>query len=127
MATNKLTLKEQKFLDLLFTSAKGNATLAAHGAGYGSTMPSAGVLGYRLLRKVKIQRALVARQHRQIKASILTAERRDELLSAIAQRGEDSARIRAIAELNKCSGRHSIKHVTDVTETLADIIAGSRE
>ena len=126
--TKKLNLKEQKFIDLLFTTAKGNATQAAKGAGYGRTLRSARQAGYKLLTKSDIQQALVTRQARQVKAGILSADARDTILSALAQTAtQEHNRIAAIKELNKCSGRHSIKHVLDVTETLSDIIAGSRE
>lgn len=124
----KLTLKEQKFLDLLFTSARGNATQAAKGAGYGRTLRSARQAGYKLLTKGDIQRALVARQAREVRRAVLTADERDAILSTIADgKARDHDRIAAIKELNKCGGRHSIKHVIDGRLTLEQILTESRK
>jgi phage terminase small subunit len=64
----------------------------------------------RLLKKADIK-ALIADRSRQLEASsILTAEQRDEILSRIALEGEHRDSIKAISELNKCSGRHLLKH-----------------
>jgi phage terminase small subunit len=125
--TKTLTLKEQRFVDAYLGSAGGNGVLAARLAGYQQTEKALRVTASRLLVKANIRDAVAARVKEQTRKSILTADERDKILSTIASRGEDAARIRAIAELNRCSGRHSIKHVLDVTETLSDIIAGSRK
>jgi len=127
MAPNKLTLKEQRFVDAYLGSAGGNGVQAARLAGYQQTEKALRVTASRLLAKANIQAAVALRVRRQAKQAILTADERDKILSQIAGRGTEAGRIRAIAELNKCSGRHSIKHVLDVTETLSDIIAGSRK
>jgi len=123
----KLTLKEQRFIDAYLGSAGGNGTAACRLAGYQGNAKVLGVTSVRLLAKPRIQSAVALRVRRQAKQAILTADERDKILSQIAGRGTEAGRIRAIAELNKCSGRHSIKHVLDVTETLSDIIAGSRK
>ena len=121
-----LTLKEQRFVDAYLGSAGGNGTAACRLAGYQGNPKVLGVTAVRLLAKASIQTAVTARVRRQAKQAILTADERDKILSLIANHGTEGGRLRAIAELNRCSGRHSIKHVLDVTETLSDIIAGSR-
>ncbi len=125
---SQLTLKAQRFVDAYLGISRCNATDAAFRAGYGSTRPSARVLGHRLLTKVNICQAIYARATRERTASILSAEQRDEHLSALVRSPivPPAQQISAIKEMNKCSGRHSIKHVLDVKETLASIIAGSR-
>ncbi len=72
--------------------------------------------------------AIRARTAAGTKKSILTAEQRDEHLSklVLSPITPPTTQVSAIKEMNICSGRHSIKHVLDATETLSDIIAGSR-
>ncbi len=125
---SRLTLKEQRFVDAYLGVSKGNVTDAAFRAGYGSTRPSAETLGSRLLGKVGIQQAIYKRVTREQEASIQTAKERDELLSAIARKTTEEThnRIKAMQELNRVTGRHSLKHVVEGHMTLADIIAGSR-
>lgn len=122
-----VSLKERRFVDAYLGSCNGNATEAALAAGYTANRKSASVLGVRLLGKVKIRALVQAREKKLEVKEILTADQRDKRLSQIAsQSKEDAHVISAIKELNKCSGRHSIKHVLDVTEKLSDIIAASR-
>lgn len=124
----KLSLKEQRFVDAYLGSCNGNATEAALTAGYTRNRKSAAELGSRLLRKVKIRAVIEKRQAAQTAQEIADAAERDKVLSSILRLDSIEARdrIAAIKELNKCSGRHSIRHVQDVTERLSDIIAGSR-
>ncbi len=125
----RLTLKERRFVDAYLGHCGGNATAAVRAAGYGATTSQAQrVQGSRLLTKANVQQAIKGRAAAVTKKSILTAEQRDEYLSRVALHPDVpwATQVSAIKELNKCSGRHSIKHVLDVTETLADIIAGSR-
>ena len=57
------------------------------------------------------------------------AEERDRLLSAIARNEhvEPGVRIRAIVELNRCSGRHSVKHFHEGELTLEQVLGESRQ
>lgn len=114
----KLTLKERRFVDAYLGSAAGNGTKAIVASGYSTTKnaKSAGVMATKLLAKDRIRAEIKRRVNRETQASILTAEQRDAILSTIASgnREASNARIRAIAELNKCGGRHSIKHVVDL-------------
>ncbi len=126
---SRLTLKEQRFVDAYLGHCGGNATAAVRAAGYGATTANAqGVQGLRLLRKAKIEQAIKARTSADTRKSVLTAEARDERLSKLAMSPvvPPATQVSAIRELNICSGRHSIKHVLDVKETLASIIARSR-
>ena len=124
--TAKLSERERRFVDAFMGDAAGNATKAARLAGYANT--TAEKQASRLLGKVGVQRAIAARAQRQEAKTIADAMERDRTLSAIARDTSADAhdRIAAIREMNKCSGRHSIKHVLDVTETLSQIIAASR-
>lgn len=127
--TTKLTVKERRFIDAYLGSCNGNATQAIIVSGYSTTrnVKSAGVMGTKVLAKGRVRAEVDRRLARATRSSILTADQRDAILSLIADSdADDHNRIAAIKELNKCSGRHSIKHVLDVTETLSDIIAGSR-
>lgn len=125
----KLSLKEQRFVDAFLGDAAGNATEAAVQAGYGTTRKSACVLAVRLLGKVSIGRAIAARTLGESKASILTADERDQLLSEMARKktADAKVRIRAISELNKCTGRHSVKHLHEGRLTLEQAIGASRK
>jgi phage terminase small subunit len=127
--TKPLTVKERRFIDGYLGSCAGNATQAYRLAGYKArTANVAASSAHKLLRKPKIVAAVTARQRRRTTAAILTAEQRDQHLSSLALNPlvPAATQVSAIKELNKCSGRHSIKHVLDVTESLSDIIAGSR-
>jgi hypothetical protein len=84
--------------------------------------------GSRLLSRVNVQRAILELNNRRTTQAILTADQTDRILSAIANDPEADlhARIRAIAELNRCRGRHFIKHVIDGHATLEMLLAESR-
>jgi len=68
------------------------------------------------------------RQEKQTSKAIADAAERDEMLTKIA-RGSAPAivKISAIKELNKCTGRHSIKHLHEGKLTLAQAVAASRK
>lgn len=119
--------RERRFVVEFLGKARGNATLAARRAGYSAK--SARQQASRLLTKAAIQRALVARVAKADAASIADADERDTILSSFARSGVEDTRDRiiAIAELNKCSGRHSIKHLVKGTLTLEQILTQSRE
>lgn len=125
----KLTAKEQAFVDGFLGASAGNATDAAARAGYGKNRNSSRQLAHRLLTKVHIQRAIATRTDRVTKRSILTADERDELLSDIARGAKlesTKERIRAISELNKVTGRHSVKLLHEGKVTLEQVLAESR-
>ena len=83
----------------------------------------------RLLAKANIGAAVQARVSSKTSKATLTAQERDEMLSAIACGTEQEVRdrIRAIVELNKCSWRHSIKHLHDGRLTLQQGLGDSRK
>lgn len=122
-----LTLKERRFVDAYLGTAGGNGTAAARAAGYAGSPKVLGIQAVRMLGKASIRAVIQSREKKLEAKEILTADQRDKRLSQIATASkEDGHVISAIKELNKCSGRHSIKHVLDVTEKLSDIIAESR-
>lgn len=125
----QLTLKERRFVDAYFGSAAGNATKAVLQAGYTTNRGSAKTMAARLLTKVHIRAAVNDRANRATLESIASAEERDRLLSAIARNEhvEPGVRIRAIAELNRVTGRHSIKHIHEGELTLEQALGASRQ
>lgn len=130
MATIKLTVKERRFIDAYLGSAHGNGTKAIVASGYSTTrnVKSAGVMATRLLAKSRIRAEINRRLNRATATSILTAERRDQLLSTIATDGfHEHNRISAIKELNKCTGRHSVRHVLEGKLTLEQVLGDSRK
>ena len=129
MAKNPLTAKEHAFVDCYLGSANGNGREAARRAGYKQSENALAVTASRLLKKANVAAAIKARQERKTTKAILDADARDQLLSDIAsnKNNEVRDRIRAIGELNKCSGRHSVKHMHEGTLTLEQILADSRK
>lgn len=121
---SKLSLKETRFVDEFLGGANGNATEAAVRAGYTGNRNSARVIGTRLLAKAAIGEAIAARVKQQQKATIAEADERDEILTKIARKENEDAltRISAVKELNKCSGRHSIKHLHSGKLTLEEVL-----
>lgn len=127
-APQTLSLKEQRFVDNLFGKSEGNATDAAAEAGYGNNRASSKQLGYRLLTKVHIQKAIATRGRAERKRNIADADERDEVLTAILREAKKlNTRIQAIKELNKCTGRHSIKHLHSGKVTLEQILGAARQ
>jgi phage terminase small subunit len=124
----KLSAKEARFVDAFLGSCSGNATEACLAAGYSRNRKSAAEIGSRLLRKVKIARALKAATNARQTEEIADANERDAALTTIL-RGSAPAivKISAIKELNKCTGRHSIKHLHEGQLTLAQAVAASRK
>jgi phage terminase small subunit len=121
-----LTEKERRFIEAFMGPCAGNGTKAAIAAGYGKG--GAHVRASRLLRKAKIQAALATRIERRDAQGIADASERDLMLSGIARDKSSAplARIRAIAELNKCDGRHSMTHNVRGRLTLEEAIELSR-
>jgi len=131
MPSKTLDLRAQRFVDAYLGSAAGNGTAAARAAGYKGTAATLAVQSTRLLKNAKVRKAIDARQERRTGKAILSADERDQMLTDIAKLTWSSSdkmiAIRAIAELNKCSGRHSIKHVLDGRLTLEQALTQSRK
>lgn len=127
--TPGLTLQVRRFVDAYCGSAKGNATEAARQAGYKGKPNVLAVQGTRLLRKANVRAAIAEREERRRIKGILDADARDELLSGIAQEEDHDvhARISAVKELNKVSGRHSLTHIHKGKVTLGMALALSRK
>lgn len=124
-----LSLKERRFVDAYLGTCNGNASAAVRAAGYGArTQKSQQVQGSQLLSKPIVRALIEQRNAKATEKGVADALERDTRLSGILRQNniELGFVISAIKELNKCSGRHSIKHVLDVTEKLSDIIAASR-
>lgn len=102
-----MTQRRQKFAE--YYAACGNVTQAALQAGYSETYAktSAGKLLENASVAAYLQALGIAAQN----SRILTARRRQELLSEIAENpGEESRdRIRAIDTLNKMTGEYVVK------------------
>lgn len=126
MPGKRLPLKRRRFIDAFLGSANGNATQAALDAGYSPR--TAKSQGSEILTFPDVKLAIAQRLVKAENRSIATADERDRRLSEIMRMrtAELGHVISAIKELNKCSGRHSIRVNLDVTEKLADIIAASR-
>lgn len=125
---SKMTLKQQRFVEAYLGTARGNATQAARRAGYEGTAEVLKVQGSRLLTNANVRRAIEASLRRESRREVLAADERDVLLSNFARttslRAQD--RIRAISELNKCTGRHSIRHMQAGRITLEQALERSR-
>lgn len=124
-----LSLKERRFVDAYLGSCAGNGTQAAKAAGYAGSEKVLGIQAVRLLAKARIRAAVESRQARAEEKGILAAEERDRLLSRIALAVEvkdPPTAISAVKELNKCTGRHSIKHLHEGKLTLEQALERSR-
>ncbi len=123
-----LTLKERRFVDAYLGSAGGNATQAARQAGYAGRSDVLKVQGSRLLTRANVRTAINASLRRESRDEIMAADERDRLLSMFARMTSLCVRdrIRAIAELNKCTGRHSIQHLQTGRITLEQALERSR-
>ena len=130
MAKGKtLSLKERRFIDAYLGSANGNGTEAVLAAGYQQSRKVAGVTSAQLLAKPRIRQEVERRQAARTAVAILTADERDVILSRLASLSKLNAkdRIAAIKELNKCTGRHSMKHLHDGKLTLEEVLSDSRK
>lgn len=129
MSKHKLSDQKKRFVEAFMGPARGNATHAAKLAGY--SPKTAKQQGSRLLTSVDVAREVAGYQKARARTGIADAIERDEILTKISRlpitRANNHAISVAIKELNKCSGRHSMKHVLDVGKTLADLVAGSRK
>ncbi len=119
MANKKLTPKQQKFCEEY--AASGNATQSAIAAGYSAK--TAYSIGEENLRKPEIISEIKRLSQRDKRNRIMSIDQRQEMLTQIANNGEDlNAAIRAIDTLNKMDGLYIQKHEVQVTRSLADII-----
>lgn len=127
--SKNLTLMERRFVDAYLGSARGNATQAARQAGYAGSSKVLKVQGSRLLTRANLRNAINASLRREAREEIMAADERDRLLSKFARMPSLSVRdrIRAIAELNKCTGRHSIQHLQTGRITLEQAMDLSRK
>lgn len=127
----RLDPRAQRFVDAYLGSANGNGTAAAKAAGYAGNANVLHVQANRLLQKATVRKVIDAREARRTGKAILAADERDLMLSDIARltwsSTDKNTAIRAIAELNKCTGRHSIKHVLDGKLTLEQALDASRK
>jgi phage terminase small subunit len=123
-----LTLMERRFVDAYLGSARGNAAQAARQAGYAGSPAVLKVQGSRLLTRANLRNAIDASLHREGREEVMAADERDRLLSMFARMKSLPVRdrIRAIAELNKCTGRHSIQHLQSGRITLEQAMERSR-
>lgn len=118
--------RERAFVRAFVGAAAGNATKAAILAGY--SRKSARRTATRLSSKDHIRKALEHREKQRAAQDIGDADARDRVLWSIASDEHAAARdrIRAIVELNKCSGRHSVT-LHHKGRTLEEILAESRQ
>lgn len=88
-------------------SARGNATRAPRVAGHAGSAEVLKVQGSRLLTRATVRAAIDANLARETRAAVLAADERDvpRLICALAFTSAHD-RIRAIAKLNRVTGRH---------------------
>ena len=124
--TANLTERERRFVDRFM--ATGNATQAAIAGGYSKR--TASQIGYRLLRKVQIQRGIAERT--QNDPVVWTREERQRFWTAVASgagRYGDLPirdRLKASELLGRSQADFVERHQVDSGPTLVDLIAGSR-
>ncbi len=99
-----LTIKQQRFVDAYLGATNGVGHTAAKMAGY---------------RQGQNALYVPASENRRL-PNIRAAMARDKEL-------EVRDRIRAIDELNKCSGRHSVQHLHEGRLTLEPVLGDSRK
>lgn len=121
-----MTARERAFAVAYLGAARGVAKTAAIMAGY--SRATAEQAGSRLLRNVKVRALLEKTLAKRDAKTIADAEERDRILSSIARDNQagDGERIRAIVELNRCSGRHSVT-LHHKGRSLEDILGESRQ
>jgi phage terminase small subunit len=122
-----LSVRMRRFVDAYLGSCAGNGTRAAITAGY--SRRGADVAAVRLLGNASVRKAIKERLKRDTDDAIASADERDRLLSeAMRAHGEEwLVRIRAIAELNKVTGRHSTTLNVKGTLRLEDALQQSRD
>jgi phage terminase small subunit len=123
----KLTEKQRRFVEAFLGKAQGNGTHAAIMAG--TSRKSAATVAWRLLRKVEVQKALVARMERKEAIGAVTqAERESFMADVLRDRAQDMKhRMKAADMLNRCAGAYSMTHILKGKVTIEDAIERSRE
>lgn len=122
----KLTEKQRRFVEAFLGKAQGNGTQAAMLAGV--SRGSAAPMAWKWLRKVQVQKALVARVARKEALGALTAAEREQGMAGV-WRDETlhlRDRLRAMDMLNRCAGAYSMTHILKGRLTLSQVIAASR-
>jgi phage terminase small subunit len=125
----QLSLKERRFIDAYLGSCHGNGTEAVLAAGYNQSRKAASITAARLLGKASIRQQVNARQNARTASEIADADERDRVLTEILRKAGVPAlvRISAVKELNKCTGRHSMRHLHEGKLTLEQALAASRK
>jgi hypothetical protein len=122
----KLTEKQRRFVEAFLGPAQGNGTKAAGMAGV--PRKSCATMAWRWLRKVEVQRALVARVERKEAVGAVTAAEREQ---AMADLFRDKTidlkdRLRVLDMLNRCAGAYSMTHILKGRVGISRVIALSR-
>jgi hypothetical protein len=126
MKARALSEKMRRFVEAYAGSAKGNATQAAIAAG--TPARSAGEMGSRWLKRVKVQRAIAARVQKREERGLATDAEIDQFFTDVMR---DEAlvladRIRAADLLCKVKGRYSLTHILRGKLTIADALETAR-
>jgi len=118
--TGKLTLKQRRFIEAYIGEAQGNASEAAHLAGYSGTRKTLEATGRQNLANPRIAKAILSLARREEKTSEFTRQKRIEMLIEIANTSpKDADRLHAIDICNKMNGEYIQRHqveVKDLTE-----------
>ena len=140
--TDKLSVQHRIFVNEYIANG-GNATKAYEAAGYAGK--GGEISGHQLLRKPKIQAAVIIRQEEVVRASEITLEKKRVALWSVAEDGmkqralgseqetiregmrDGRTSVAAISELNKMDGHHQINnsHVSFTSVTFNQGIADS--
>lgn len=118
-----MTPRQQKFAE--YYAQCGNTVQAAVKAGYAESYANS--RAYELLENVGVAAYLQAIGARESKSNILSATKRQEILSDLATDGEiePKDRIKAIDTLNKMTGEYTVRVDASVQPSakLADVMA----
>jgi hypothetical protein len=125
-ATSKaLSAREQRFCEGIAAGLKGRA--AASQAGFTATPASLDTIACRLLRKVQVKNLIEELRQQQTKATLMSRDRKREILRDIAENPDVStmARIRAVEIDAKLAGHFAPERVE--VETGPRILDSIRE
>lgn len=123
ISSEGLRERERQFVERFMAS--GNATQAAIAAGYSRN--TASQIGYRLLRKVQIQKAIAARAERD--PAVWGREERQRFWTAVASGADPFAkadlrdRLKASELLGRSQADFVDRHAIEVGASLVDVIA----
>lgn len=122
----QLSERERRFVELIMGKHVGNAT-AAYAEAYGQkNKNTAGVCGFKLLRKAKIRIAFEQRVAKDPGGIVATREQRQQFWTAFMQDAKkaDAIRLRGSELLGKSQGDFVEHHVLDVGESLYELLGG---